>query len=134
MSRFLIKTEPSEYSFDDLLREKRTVWSGVVAAPALIHLRAMKKGDLTFVYHTGEERRVVGIAKIASHPYPDPKAGNEKLVVVEIQPVRRLKKPVSLAAIKSVPSLASMPLVRIGRLSVQPVSEKEWETILSMSQ
>ncbi len=134
MPRFLIKTEPSEYSYDDLERDKRTVWSGVAAAPALIHLRAMKKGDLAFVYHTGDERRIVGIAKVAGDPYPDPKLKNEKMAVVEIQPVRRLKNPVTLTAIKSVKSLATMPLVRIGRLSVQPVSDNEWETILSMSQ
>ncbi len=133
MKYFLIKTEPSEYSFDDLLKEKITVWSGISAAPALLHLRSMKKGDKAFVYHTGKEKQIVGIAEIVSNPYPDPEASNEKLVVVKIKGIEKLQHPVSLATVKSIKSLSSMALVRIGRLSVQPVSEKEWEFIISLS-
>ncbi len=133
MQKFLLKTEPTEYSFDDLVRDKKTMWSGVSAAPALKNIRAMKKGDLAFIYHTGDEKQIVGIAKIISDPYPDPKAKEEKLVVVDIQAEQKLHHPVTLAVVKSTKELASMPLVRIGRLSVQPVTEKEWNIIVSMS-
>jgi len=131
MQNFLLKTEPTEYSFDDLVRDKKTVWSGVSAAPALKNIRAMKKGDRVFIYHTGDEKQIVGIAKIISNPYPDPK--DEKLVVVDIQAEEKLKHPVTLATVKSKKELASMPLVRIGRLSVQPVTDKEWGIIISLS-
>lgn len=133
MQYFLLKTEPSEYSFDDLIREERTVWSGVSAAPALLHLRSMKKGDRAFLYHTGTEKQIVGIVAILKDAYPDPKLKNNKLVVVDITAVEKLKHPVTLATVKSTKELASMPLVRIGRLSVQPVTKQEWERIISMS-
>lgn len=133
MQRFLLKTEPTVYSYDDLVKEKKTVWSGVAAAPALKHLRSMKKGDITFIYHTGDEKQIVGIAKIISNPYPDPAANDEKLVVVDIQAMEKLKNPVTLSTIKSKKELSSMPLVRIGRLSVQPVSDKEWDIIINLS-
>ncbi len=133
MNYFLVKTEPSEYSYDDLIRDKKTIWSGISAAPALKHIRSMKKGDIAFVYHTGDEKQIVGIAKIISNPYPDPKEKNEKLVVVEIQALEKLKTPVTLATIKSKKELATMPLVRIGRLSVQPVTDREWDIIISLS-
>ncbi|MFA6469374.1 MAG: EVE domain-containing protein [Bacteroidota bacterium] len=133
MNYFLLKTEPSEYSFDDLIRDKKTVWSGVSAAPALKHLRSMKKGDRAFIYHTGDERQIVGTVKIVSDPYRDPKAKDEKLVVIEIEVEKKLSKPVSLASIKSIKELAAMPLVRIGRLSVQPVAKQEWDRIHAMS-
>lgn len=133
MANFLLKTEPNEYSFDDLLKDKKTVWSGISAAPALKNLRSMKKGDRVFIYHTGDERQIVGIAKIVSDPYPDPKANDEKLVVVDIQADQKISNPVTLAIIKTTKELASMPLVRIGRLSVQPVTEKEWNIIISLS-
>jgi predicted RNA-binding protein with PUA-like domain len=133
MQRFLLKTEPTVYSFDDLLREKKTVWSGVAAAPALLNIRSMKKGDTVFIYHTGDEKQIVGIAKIISDPYPDPQEKDERLVVVDIQAEKKLKNPVTLSTIKSIKELASMPLARIGRLSVQPVTDKEWESIISLS-
>jgi predicted RNA-binding protein with PUA-like domain len=133
MKYFLLKTEPSEYSFADLVREKRAVWSGVTAAPALIHLRSMKKGDKAFIYHTGAEKQIVGIATISSDPYPDPKGASEKLVVVDIAAGEKLNTPVTLATVKSTKALASMPLVRIGRLSVQPVTKQEWDLIISLS-
>ncbi len=133
MQRFLLKTEPTKYSYDDLVRDKKTVWSGVSAAPALKYIRSMKKGDIAFVYHTGDEKQIVGIAKIISNPYPDPKMKDDKLVVVEIQAQKKLKNPVILAVVKSKKELATMPLVRIGRLSVQPVTDKEWNIIISLS-
>lgn len=133
MQKFLLKTEPSEYSFDDLLRDKKTTWSGVSAAPALQNIRSMKKGDQAFIYHTGTEKQIVGIATILSDPYPDPKASEDKLVVVDVQAQQKLKYPVTLATVKGRKELASMPLVRIGRLSVQPVTEKEWDIIISLS-
>ncbi|MFZ4619179.1 MAG: EVE domain-containing protein [Bacteroidota bacterium] len=133
MNYFLIKTEPGTYSYTDLIKEKRTVWSGVAAAPALIHLRAMRKGDLAFFYHTGSEKQIVGIATIASDPYPDPTVDDPRLVVVDIKPQETLKNPVTLSLVKNTKELAAMPLVRIGRLSVQPVTEKEWKTIISLS-
>ncbi|MDP1677909.1 MAG: EVE domain-containing protein [Bacteroidota bacterium] len=133
MQKFLLKTEPSEYSFDDLVQDKKTMWSGVSAAPALKNIRSMKNGDYAFIYHTGDEKQIVGVAKIISDPYRDPKAKDEKLVVVDIQAEQKLHHPVTLAVVKSTKELASMPLVRISRLSVQPVTEKEWNIIISMS-
>ncbi|HAP34606.1 MAG TPA: EVE domain-containing protein [Bacteroidetes bacterium] len=133
MQNFLLKTEPSEYSFDDLLRDKKTVWSGVSAAPALKNIRSMKKGDRAFIYHTGDEKQIVGIAKIISDPYPDPNDNNEKLFVIDIQAEQKLVHPVTLAVVKGNKDLAAMPLVRIGRLSVQPVTEREWDIIISQS-
>ena len=133
MQYFLLKTEPTEYSFDDLLRDKKTVWSGVSAAPALKHMRSMKKGDTAFMYHTGDEKQIVGIAKIVSNPYPDPKEKDDRLVVVDIEGQFKLKYPVTLATVKSKKELAAMPLVRIGRLSIQPVTKIEWDFIISLS-
>ena len=133
MQRFLLKTEPAVYSFDDLVRDKMTVWDGVSNFAALKHIRSIKKGDIVFIYHTGDEKQVVGIAKIVSDPYADPKAKDEKLVVFKIQALERLKKPVTLASIKTRKEFKSFPLVRIPRLSVMPVSADEWEMIIAMS-
>ena len=133
MAKFLLKTEPTEYSFDDLVRDKKTTWSGVSAPPALKHIRSMRKGDQAFIYHTGDEKQIIGIAKIISNSYPDPKAKDEKLVVVDIQAEKKLSAPVTLAVVKSIKELSSMPLVRIGRLSVQPITDKEWDIIISLS-
>jgi predicted RNA-binding protein with PUA-like domain len=133
MAYFLLKTEPSTFSFADLERQKRTVWDGVRNALALKHLRTMKKGDSAFIYHTGDEKQVVGIAKAVSNPYPEPKMKDERYVVVEIAFGRRLKNPVTLAVIKARKELKNFPLVRLSRLSVMPVSKEEWETILTMS-
>ncbi len=133
MQNFLLKTEPTEYSYDDLVRDKKTIWSGVSAAPALKNIRSMKKGDRAFIYHTGDEKQIVGIAKIVSNPYSNPKEKNEKLLVIDIQAEQKLSHTVTLATVKSIKELASMPLVRIGRLSVQPVTDKEWDIIISLS-
>ena len=133
MNHFLIKSEPDTYSYQDLVKEKRTVWSGIAAAPALLQMRSMRKGDLAFFYHTGKEKQIVGIVKIVSDPYPDPAGNDTKLVVVDVQPGELLSRPVTLTEIKGIKELSTMPLVRIGRLSVQPVTEKEWNTILTLS-
>ncbi len=126
MARWLLKTEPSEFSFDDLVAKKTATWDGVSNALALKHIRAMKKGDEVFIYHTGNEKAVVGLAKVTSDPYPDPKAGDEKLVVVDLKAGKRLANPVTLASIKADKSLANWELVRVGRLSVMPVSDEVW--------
>jgi len=130
---WLLKTEPTVYSYDDLVKEKKTVWSGVSNNAALKHLRSMKKGDLAFIYHTGDEKAVVGIAEVVSGPYADPGAGDPKLVVVDLKPKGLLKNPVSLAAIKADPRFAGFALVRIARLSVMPVDKPVWDAILTMS-
>ena len=126
---FLFKEEPTHYSFDDLARDKKTVWSGVKNALAQKNLKSVKKGDRIFYYHTGDEKSVVGIAKAASDAYPDPKDRSGKLAVVEVAPVAKLPRPVTLAEIKATKALASMPLVRISRLSVMPVTDGEWAII-----
>ena len=126
---YLFKEEPAHYSFDDLVRDKSTVWSGVKNALAQKHLKTVKKGDRVFYYHTGDEKAVVGIAKAVTDAYPDPKDKSGKLGAVDVAPVRKLARPVTLAEIKATKSLASMPLVRISRLSVMPVTDSEWATI-----
>ncbi len=133
MQRFLLKTEPTVYSYDNLVSDKKTVWDGVSNFAALKHIRSMKKGDMAFIYHSGEEKQVVGIAKIVSNPYPDPKLKDEKLVVFELQPSEKLKHPVTLASIKARKEFKNFPLVRISRLSVMPVSDDEWERVIAMS-
>lgn len=133
MAYWLLKTEPSTYSFDDLLRDGKTVWDGVTNSLALKHLRSMRKGDLAFIYHTGDEKAIVGIAEIASAPYPDPRAQDEKLTVVDLRPKQRLNHPVPLSAIKSKRDLARFELVRLPRLSVMPVSKDVWDALLAMS-
>jgi predicted RNA-binding protein with PUA-like domain len=130
---WLLKTEPSVYSFADLERDGRTVWDGVTNPLALKHLRAMKRGDLAFIYHTGDERQIVGIAEVTSDPFPDPKAKDPKLVVVELKPRERLARPVTLAEIKGRKEFADFPLVRMGRLSVVPVSAERWKLLREMA-
>ncbi|HKC24173.1 MAG TPA: EVE domain-containing protein [Thermoanaerobaculia bacterium] len=120
---WLLKTEPEAYSFDDLTREKKTVWDGVANPVALKHLASMKKGERLVVYHTGKERAAVGLATVASAPRPDPR--DAKLTVVEIAAGKRLAAPVSLGAIKASPLFASSPLVRMGRLSVVPLTPEQ---------
>ncbi len=128
-NRWLFKEEPKHYSFEDLTRDGKTTWEGVKNPLAQKHLRAVKKGDLIFYYHTGNEKAVVGIARAASGPYPDLKVKDGKTVAVEIEPVKALAHPVTLAAIKSHPEFRQFPLVRISRLSVMPVSASEWRAI-----
>jgi predicted RNA-binding protein with PUA-like domain len=130
---WLLKTEPSTYSYADLERDGKTVWDGVTNALALKHLRSMAQGDLSFIYHTGDEKQIVGIAQVVNHPYPNPKENDPKLVVVDLKPRERLKRAVTLAEIKSRGDFAKFDLVRIGRLSVMPVSPSRWRTIGQMA-
>lgn len=133
MAYWLLKTEPSTYSYQNLVNDKKTVWDGVSNNLALKHIRAMAKGDLVFVYHTGSEKSIVGIAEVCSDPYPDPKAKDPKLAVVELKPKKALETPVPLAAVKAKREFADFALVRIGRLSVMPVTAAQWKLLLSMS-
>ena len=133
MAYWLLKSEPAVYSFDDLVKEKQTCWSGVRNYAARLHLRNMKKGDEAFFYHSNEGTDIVGIAKISKEAYKDPTTTDDRWVAIDIKPIKKLKQPVSLAEIKKVSSLANMALVRIGRLSCQPVTEDEWKIILQMA-
>jgi predicted RNA-binding protein with PUA-like domain len=130
---WLFKEEPSSYSFEQFTRDRGTTWSGVKNPLAQKHLRSVKKGDNIFYYHTGSEKAVVGIARAASDPYPDPKDKAGKAVVVDVTPVRALGRPVTLAEIKASRSFATFPLTRLPRLSVMPVSDDEWKEIERMS-
>lgn len=134
MARWLVKTEPDEYSFDDLLRAGRDVWDGVRNHTALKHLRQMSPGDELFVYHTGNVRAIVGIARVASAPYPDPEADDERWTVVDVEAVRPLARPVTLKEIKADPAFSGWELVRISRLSVMPVPDELWQRILAMAE
>jgi predicted RNA-binding protein with PUA-like domain len=132
--KWLFKEEPDHYSYDELARDRKTVWSGVRNPLAQKHLRSVRRGDLVFYYHTGKEKAVVGIAKAVSNPYPDPEEPSSSLVAVEVAPVRKLARPVPLATIKATRSLAALPLVRLPRLSVMPVSDREWAEIEKLSE
>jgi predicted RNA-binding protein with PUA-like domain len=132
MSYWLVKSEPNVYGWDDLVKEKQTVWSGVRNYAARIHLNTMKKGDDVLFYHSNEGTNIVGIAKVIKESYPDPTTDDERWVVVDLKPVKKLKKPVTLSQIKADKRLADMALVRLGRLSVQPVTEKEWKIIMEL--
>ena len=131
---WVLKTEPGSYSFDRLVRERRAVWDGVTNAVALKHIRGMTKGDHAFIYHTGDEKALVGLARVVSDPYPDPKGDDPKLVVIEIEAGARLTHPVALAAIKADPNLADLPLVRLPRLSVGPVPPEQWRRLIAMGE
>lgn len=129
---WIVKTEPSTYSFDDLARQKTAVWDGVKNNLALKHLRQMQPGDRVLVYHTGDEKAVVGIAEVISQSYPDPKQKDPKLAVVDLRAVERLPRPVPLAEIKKDRAFADLALVRMGRLSVMPVSADQFTRILKL--
>lgn len=130
---WLLKSEPDAYSYDDLERDGKTVWDGVANNTALMHIRRVQPGDLALIYHTGDERRAVGVAEVISGPYPDPMQGSEKLAVMDVRAVRRLPRPVTLAAVKADPFFADFALVRQSRLSVVPVSAEQWERLLAMA-
>ena len=134
MAYWLVKSEPSTYSFEQLQKDKQTTWDGVRNYAARLHLKAMKKGDEVFFYHSNEGMNIVGIAKVSKEFFQDPTTDDEAWVAVELKPYKKLKNPVSLEEIKKDKRLADMALVRIGRLSVQPVSEKEWDIIMKMSE
>jgi predicted RNA-binding protein with PUA-like domain len=133
MAYWLVKSEPSAYSWEQLEKDKQTVWSGVRNYAARLHLKAMKKGDEVFFYHSNEGMDIVGIAKVTKEHYQDPTTEDEAWVAVDLKPYKRLKKPVTLAAIKAEKRLTDMALVRLGRLSVQPVTGKEWLIVLGMA-
>lgn len=133
MSYWILKTEPSSYSFDQLERDKKAVWDGVKNNLALKHLREMRPGDQVLIYHTGDERALVGRASVVSAPYADPRQKDPKLVVVDLAAGERLPKPVPLAAIKADGSLADLALVRMGRLSVVPATAAQWQRLLALS-
>ncbi|HUF23706.1 MAG TPA: EVE domain-containing protein [Vicinamibacterales bacterium] len=127
---FLFKEEPESYSFDAFLADKRTTWTGVRNPAAQKHLREVRKGDRIFYYHTGNEKAVVGIAKAVKNAYLDP---NGEGHVVDIVPVKRLRRPVTLAEIKKDRRFAKLPLVRVPRLSVMPIEDGAFDAILTMS-
>jgi predicted RNA-binding protein with PUA-like domain len=131
MRRWLMKSEPSSYSWNDLVRDGGTEWDGVRNPTARIHLRAMKIGDEAFFYHSMDERAVVGIMRVAREAQPDVKDAN--WVSVAVEPVEALQAPVTLKAIKADPRLAGMELLRQSRLSVVPLTEDEWATIMELS-
>ena len=133
MAYWLAKSEPSTYSWDDLVKEKQTCWSGVRNYAARIHMRNMKKGDEVFFYHSNEGVEIVGIAKVIKEAYPDPTTDDDRWVAVDLKPVKKLKNSVSLESIKKEKSLKEMALVRISRLSLQPVSDDEWEIVMKMA-
>lgn len=130
---WLLKEEPSNYSYDDLARDGRTSWTGVRNPLAQKHLRAIRKGDRIFFYHTGDQKSVVGMARAAGAAYPDPADKTGKLYAVDVEPVKKLSAPVTLKSIKADKAFATFPLVRMPRLSVMPVTDEEWTRIESMS-
>jgi predicted RNA-binding protein with PUA-like domain len=134
MAAWLLKTEPNVYSWEDLERDRRTVWDGVRNNAALKHMRSVRAGDQALVYHSGEERAAVGLARIATAPYPDPRAGDPRLVVFDLEPVRRLPRPVTLAEVKADPAFAGFALVREPRLSVMPVPPALWKRLLALAE
>ena len=133
MSRWLIKSEPFKYSWDQFVKDKQTFWDGVRNFRARNNLRLMKKGDEVFFYHSNEGLEIVGIAKVAKEAYQDPTTDDPNWVVVDFKPAKKLKRPVSLAEIKANKSLAEMELVKLGRLSVSEVKDDEWNIILELS-
>lgn len=132
MAHWLVKTEPGEFSWQDLEAAGRAVWDGVRNPTALRNLRAVAPGDDVLVYHSGAERAVVGLATAAGEPYPDPHAEDPRLVVVDVTPVRQLGRPVALAALKGEAAFEGSPLLRQGRLSVVPLTHEQWRRILDL--
>lgn len=133
MAYWLVKSEPHKYSWDDMVRDGRTIWDGVRNHTAAINLRTMKVGDKAFFYHSNEGKEIVGIVEIVREHYLDPKDAAQRFPAVDVAPVEKLKTPVTLAAIKADPALAEMELVRQSRLSVAPVRDAEWKHILKMA-
>jgi predicted RNA-binding protein with PUA-like domain len=134
MAFWLVKSEPFKYSWDQFVLDKQTFWDGVRNYGALNNLRAMKKNDLVLFYHSNEGVEIVGIAKVAKESYQDPTTPEPAWLVVDLKPHKKLKKSVTLAQVKQDGRLDNMALVRLGRLSVQPVTEKEWKEVMKMSE
>jgi predicted RNA-binding protein with PUA-like domain len=129
---WILKTDADTYPFDQLERERRVVWDGVSNALALKHIRSMAAGDAALIYHSNVGKELVGLARITSAPYPDPKRSDPKLVVVDLEADRRLPQPVALAAIKADSAFSELGLVRMSRLSVIPVPAEQWKKLLTM--
>lgn len=133
MAYWLVKSEPFKYSWDQFEKDKQTYWDGVRNYAARLHLRAMKKGDQVLFYHSNEGLEIVGIAKVVKEHYQDPTTDDDAWVAVDLKAYKKLKKPVGLAQIKVDKRLANMALVRLGRLSVQPVTDEEWAVIMELA-
>jgi predicted RNA-binding protein with PUA-like domain len=133
MPQWLVKEEPEHYSYDQLVKDGKTVWAGVKNPLAQKHLRSIKRGDRIFYYHTGKEKAVVAIASAAGDAYPEPKDPSEKSYVVDVTPVKKLARPVTLAEIKADRAFADFLLVRMSRLSVMPVTDEQWKRIEALS-
>ncbi len=133
MNYWLVKSEPFKYSWDQFVKDKQTFWDGVRNYAARNNLKAMKKGDLVLFYHSNEGLEIVGIAKVVKEFYQDPTTEEDAWVVVDLKPHKKLGKPVSLSQIKADKRLANMALVRLGRLSVQPVTDAEWNVIMELA-
>lgn len=133
MAYWLAKTEPESYSYDDLERLGRDRWNGVKNFTALKHINNMKPGDLIFIYHTGKEKAIVGVAEVVSQPYPDPTETDKRFIVADVEPRYRLDRPVSLAEIKQNPVFDEWELVRQSRLSVMPVTTEYWSLVHSIA-
>lgn len=133
MAYWLLKSEPHVYAYSDLERDGKTIWDGVNNNLALMHIRTMQPGDLALIYHTGDERRAMGIAEVVSDPYADPALNDPKRAVVDVKAVRSLPQPVTLAQIKQDEAFAGFDLLRISRLSVVPVSPEHWQRILQLA-
>lgn len=132
-NHWLLKTEPSSYAYQDLERDKKATWDGVSNPVALRNLRSMLKGDEVFIYHTGTEKSIIGIARITKSPYPDPKLSDPKQVVVDLEPLAKLANPVTLKSVKADRRFVDFALVRLSRLSVMPVTEAQWKALLAMA-
>jgi predicted RNA-binding protein with PUA-like domain len=133
MAYWLVKSEPNTYSWDQFQKDGKTFWDGVRNYAARLHLKAMKKDDEVLFYHSNEGLEIVGIAKVIKEHYQDPTTDDDAWVEVDLKPVKKLKKPVSLPQIKKDKRLADMALIRLGRLSVQPVKDSEWKIIMEMA-
>lgn len=133
MAQWLVKSEPSVYPWDQLVKDKHTFWDGVRNYAARIHLRAMKNGDEVFFYHSNEGMEIIGIATVIKEAYQDPTTDDDAWVAVDLKALRPLKHPVSLAQMKADKRLTDMALIRLGRLSVQPVTDKEWKIVLGLA-
>ncbi len=133
MSYWLVKSEPNVYGWNEFVKDKQTFWSGVRNYAARIHLKAMKKGDEVLFYHSNEGMEIVGIAKVIKEFYQDPTTEDTNWVAVDLKPVKKLKNSVTLSQIKADKRLVDMALVRLGRLSVQPVTEKEWKIVMVLA-
>ena len=133
MAQWLVKEEPEHYSYDQLVKDRKTVWSGVKNPLAQKHLRSIRRGDRIFYYHTGKEKAIVAIATATADAYPDPKDASQRSYVVDVAPVKKLARPVTLAEVKADRAFADFALVRMSRLSVMPVTDDQWTRIEKMA-